>query len=109
MEIISNKKNQINPSLSLDDGNRAKMHQKREENLEFQGGIIDNEQEYKNAFVGKGTKRQNIEFQGAFKKIKSSMFDRELEEVIEAWLINMSKYIYIYQYDENIKTGLEIY
>lgn len=54
-------------------------------------------------------KRQKTELQGEFKKIKSPSYDGEVEEGVEAWLINMNKCFQIYEYDENLKARLAIY
>ena len=37
------------------------------------------------------------------------IYDGEVEEAIEAWLINMNRYFKIYEYDNNLKARLEIY
>jgi len=38
------------------------------------------------------SKRQRVELQVEFQKIKLPLFDGELEKVVETWLINMNKY-----------------
>lgn len=55
------------------------------------------------------SKRQQIELQGEFQKIKPPHFDGELEEAAEAWLINMNKYVQLYEYDHNLKAWLAIF
>lgn len=40
----------------------------------------------------RNTKRQKIELQGEFNKIKSLLFEGDFEEVVEAWMIDMGKY-----------------
>ena len=45
------------------------------------------------------SKRQRMELQGEFRKIKPPHFDGEQEEAAEAWLINMNKYFQLYEYD----------
>ena len=54
-------------------------------------------------------KKQKVELQGEFRKIKPPMFDGEAEEVDEAWLINMNKYFEVYEYSNNLKARLAIY
>eukprot|EP00253_Pinus_taeda_P006409 PITA_06409 len=48
-------------------------------------------------------KRQRMELQGEFRKIKPPHFDGEQEEAAEAWLININKYFQLYEYDQNLK------
>eukprot|EP00253_Pinus_taeda_P002762 PITA_02762 len=62
-----------------------------------------------NAFEQQTSKRQRIELQGEFRKIKPPYFDKEQEEVAEAWLINMNKYFQLYEYDHNLKARLAIF
>ena len=54
-------------------------------------------------------KKQKVELQGEFWKIEHPTFDREVEEVAEAWLINMNKYFQFYEYSNNLKAHLAIY
>ena len=51
-----------------------------------------NEAESGNLYDQQDIKRQKVELQGEFRKIKPPMFDGGAEEVAEAWLINMNKY-----------------
>ena len=44
-----------------------------------------------------------------FSKIKPPEFDGELEEVAEAWLINMNKFFQLYEYDHNLRAWLAIF
>ena len=50
-----------------------------------------------------------MELQGELWKIKPSTFDGEKEEDVEAWLLNMTKYFQVYEYDSNLKAKLSIY
>lgn len=59
-------------------------------------------------FLKKGKKNQNTELQVDFKKIKPPTFDEKVEEYLEVWIINMNKYFQIYEYDNNLKTMLDI-
>jgi len=52
----------------------------------------EQEERYDNASEHHTSKRQWIELQGEFRKIKPPHFDGELEKATEAWLINMNKY-----------------
>lgn len=54
-------------------------------------------------------KKHKFELKWEFKKIKPPTFDGEMEEAVEAWLINISKYFQIYKYDDNLKEILAIY
>ena len=54
-------------------------------------------------------KKQNVELQGEFRKIKPPTFDGEAEEVVEAWLTNMNNYFQVYKYSNNLKAKLAIY
>ena len=51
-----------------------------------------NEAESGNFSDQQENKRQKLELQGEFRKIKPPTFDGEAEEVVEAWLININKY-----------------
>lgn len=54
-------------------------------------------------------KNKKNELQGEFHKIKPPTFDREKEEDVESWLLNMTKYFQVYQYEINLKVRLAIY
>jgi len=58
---------------------------------------------------GNGVKRKKSKLQVEFKKCKTLIYDVEVEEATEAYLINMNKYFQIYEYDDNLKEMLEIY
>ena len=68
-----------------------------------------NEVEYDNVTNPKGIKKQKVELQGEFRKIKLLTFDGVEEEVAEAWLINMNKYFQVYDDNNNLKARLAIY
>eukprot|EP00253_Pinus_taeda_P034889 PITA_34889 len=55
------------------------------------------------------SKRQKMELQGEFRKIKPPLFDGEQEEAAEAWLININEYFQLYEYDQNLKARLAIF
>ena len=57
----------------------------------------------------KEDKRQKVELEGEFLKIKPPTFDGVEEEVAEAWLINMKKYFQVGEYSNKIKARLDIY
>lgn len=67
------------------------------------------EEKLDNALEHPTSKRQKIELQGEFQKIKPQLFDGELEEVAEAWLINMNKYFQLSEYDQNLESRLAIF
>ena len=50
-----------------------------------------NEAESGNLSSQQDLKRQKVELQGEFRKIKPPTFDGEAEEAAEAWLININK------------------
>ena len=67
---------------------------------EVKSGNVSHQQE---------VKKQKVELKGEFQKIKPPTFDGEVEEVAEAWLINMNKYFQVYEYSSNLKAILAIY
>ena len=68
-----------------------------------------NEAESGNVLEQQEIKKEKVEMQGEFRKIKPPTFDGEAEEVDEAWLINMNKYFQVYEYSGNHKARLAIY
>eukprot|EP00253_Pinus_taeda_P016502 PITA_16502 len=72
-------------------------------------GSEEQEERSDNAFEQQTSKRQRMELQGEFRKIKPPHFDGEHEEAAEAWLINMNKYFQLYEYDHNLKARLAIF
>ena len=69
----------------------------------------EQEERSDNASEQQTSKRQRVELQGEFRKIKLPHFDVEQEEAAEAWLINMNKYFQLYEYDHNLKARLAIF
>ena len=67
---------------------------------EVESGNVSDQQE---------VKKQKVELQGEFRKIKPPTFDGEDEEVVEASLIIMNKYFQVYRYTNNFKARLAIY
>ena len=59
--------------------------------------------------VQQEVKKQKVELEGVFWKIKAPIFDGESEEVAEAWFINMNKYFQVHKYRSNLKSRLAIY
>ena len=68
-----------------------------------------NEVESSNFLDQQELKKQNVELQGEFQKIKPPTFDVEAEEVAKAWKINMNKYFQVYEYNNKLKAHLAIY
>lgn len=79
------------------------MAQCGEENTKSERHGEDEEERSNNVFDQHKMKRHKTELQGDFKKIKPSLFDGEMEEAVEAWLIDMGKYFQIYEYTEKLK------
>lgn len=109
MKSLSGQQNHRHPILIPNHGNGVGAHRPRDENTKSEGDQEDSEVEYGNVSGHKGIMRQKIELQGEFKKIIYPTFDGEVEEVVEAWLINMNKYFQIYKYDNTLKDRLMIY
>eukprot|EP00253_Pinus_taeda_P001689 PITA_01689 len=72
-------------------------------------GSEEQEERSDNAFEQQTSKRQRMELQGEFRKIKPPHFDGEHEEAAEAWLIDVNKYFQLYEYDHNLKARLAIF
>lgn len=72
-------------------------------------GSEEREERSDNVFDQQTSKRQKVELQGEFHKIKPPHFDGEQEEAAEAWIINMNKYFQLYEYDNNLKARLAIF
>ena len=68
-----------------------------------------NEAESDNVSNKKEVKRQKVELQGEFQKIKPPTFDGVEEEVAEAWMINMNRYFQVNEYNNNLKAKLALY
>lgn len=89
LKSLSNKQNQkpLNP-------NAEQRRMSKEQNLHIEperleGRNEEREERFDNASEQQTSKRQRIELQGEFRKIKPPHFDGEQEEAMEAWLINM--------------------
>jgi len=76
---------------------------------ESEGKEEEREERSDNASKQQTSKRQRIELQGEFRKIKLPHFDGELEEAAKAWLNNMNKYFQLYEYEHNLKARLAIF
>lgn len=76
---------------------------------ETEGGEENQGEKCDNASEQPISKKQRIELHGEFQKIKPPLFDGELEEAAEAWLINRNKYFQLYEYDHNLKARLAIF
>lgn len=50
-----------------------------------------------------------MELQADIRKIIPPTFDRKKEEDVEACLLNMIKYLQVYEYESNLKARLGIY
>eukprot|EP00253_Pinus_taeda_P027426 PITA_27426 len=72
-------------------------------------GSEEQEERSDNVIEQQTSKRQRVELQREFRKIKPPHFDGEQEEVAEAWLISMNKYFQLYEYDHNLKARLAIF
>lgn len=48
-------------------------------------------------------RKKQIEFYGEFRKIKPPTFEGEKEEDAESWILNMSKYFKVYEYQRRFK------
>eukprot|EP00253_Pinus_taeda_P006325 PITA_06325 len=93
----------VNPSMEQQRMSEEQNHPMPPEGSEEQEERSDNVNEQQTS------KRQRVELQGEFRKIKPPHFDGEQEEAAEAWLINMNKYFHLYEYDHNLKARLAIF
>jgi len=105
LKSLSERQNQVpvNPSME---------HQRMSEEQNHPippGGSKEQEERSDNVYEQQTSKRQRMELQGEFRKIKPPHFDGEQEEAAEAWLINMNKYFQLYEYDHNLKARLAIF
>jgi len=96
LKSLSDKQNQqpLNPSAEQQRVSEEQNHHRKPEGSE--GRDEEREERSDNASEQQTSKRQWIELQGEFRKIKSPHFDGEQEEAAEAWLINMNKYFQLY-------------
>eukprot|EP00253_Pinus_taeda_P012641 PITA_12641 len=105
LKSLSERQNQVpvNPSMEQQRMSEEQNHPIPPVGSEEQEERSDNVNEQQTS------KRQRMELQGEFRKIKPPHFDGEQEEAAEAWLINMNKYFQLYEYDHNLKARLAIF
>eukprot|EP00253_Pinus_taeda_P012645 PITA_12645 len=105
LKSLSDRQNQVpaNPSMEQQRMSEEQNHPMSPEGSEEQ------EERSNNVIDQQTSKRQRVELQGEFRKIKPPHFDGEQEEAAEAWLINMNKYFQLYEYDHNLKARLAIF
>eukprot|EP00253_Pinus_taeda_P001671 PITA_01671 len=105
LKSLSDRQNQVpaNPSMEQQRMSEEWNHPMPPE------GSEEHEERSDNVIEQQTSKRQRVELQGEFRKIKPPHFDGEQEEAAEAWLINMNKYFQLYEYDHNLKARLAIF
>eukprot|EP00253_Pinus_taeda_P011891 PITA_11891 len=105
LKSLSDKQNQLpaNPSAE-----QQRMSEEQNHHIPPEGSE-EMEERSDNVFDQQTSKRQKVELQGEFRKIKRPHFDGEQEEAAEAWIINMNKYFQLYEYDNNLKARLAIF
>eukprot|EP00253_Pinus_taeda_P015343 PITA_15343 len=105
LKSLSDRQNQlpVNPSAEQQRISEEQNHHIPPE------GSEELEERSNNVFDQQTSKRQKVELQGEFRKIKPPHFDGEQEEAAEAWIINMNKYFQLYEYDNNLKARLAIF
>eukprot|EP00253_Pinus_taeda_P012349 PITA_12349 len=105
LKSLSDKQNQLpnNPSAE-----QQRMSEEQNHHIPPEGSE-EQEERSDNVFDQQTSKRQKVELQGEFRKIKPPHFDGEQEEAAEAWIINMNKYFQLYEYDNNLKARLAIF
>eukprot|EP00253_Pinus_taeda_P028923 PITA_28923 len=105
LKSLSDKQNQLpaNPSAEKQRMSEEQNHHIPPERSEEQ------EERSDNVFDQQNSKRQKVELQGEFRKIKPPHFDGEQEEAAKAWIINTNKYFQLYEYDNNLKARLAIF
>eukprot|EP00253_Pinus_taeda_P012189 PITA_12189 len=105
LKSLSDRQNQlpVNPSAE-----QQRMSEEQNHHIPPEGSE-EQEERSDNVFEQQTSKRQRVELQGEFRKIKPPHFDGEQEEAAEAWLINMNKYFQLYEYDHNLKARLAIF
>eukprot|EP00253_Pinus_taeda_P018941 PITA_18941 len=95
-----------NPPLA----NPSAEQQRGTEERDYAPEISEEKEDHSdNVLEQQTSKRQKMELQGEFWKIKPPLFDGEQEEAVEAWLININKYFQLYEYDQNLKAWLAIF
>eukprot|EP00253_Pinus_taeda_P025293 PITA_25293 len=105
LKSLSDRQNQlpVNPSAE-----QQRMSEEQNHHIPPEGSE-EREERSDNVFEQQTSKRQKVELQGEFRKIKPPHFDGEQEEAVEAWIINMNKYFQLYEYDNNLKAQLDIF
>eukprot|EP00253_Pinus_taeda_P019525 PITA_19525 len=104
--ILRSLSNKQNPPLA----NPSAEQQRGTEELDYAPEISEEKEDHSdNVLEQQTSKRQKMELQGEFRKIKPPLFDEEQEEAVEAWLININKYFQLYEYDQNLKARLAIF
>eukprot|EP00253_Pinus_taeda_P021183 PITA_21183 len=105
LKSLSDRQNQlpVNPSAE-----QQRMSEEQNHHIPPEGSE-EQEERSDNVLEQQTSKRQRVELQGEFRKIKPPHFDGEQEEAAEAWLINMNKYFQLYEYDHNLKARLAIF
>eukprot|EP00253_Pinus_taeda_P016078 PITA_16078 len=105
LKSLSERQNQVpvNPSME-----QQRMSEEQNHPIPPVGSE-EQEERSDNVYEQQTSKKQRMELQGEFRKIKPPHFDGEQEEAAEAWLINMNKYFQLYEYDHNLKARLAIF
>eukprot|EP00253_Pinus_taeda_P015634 PITA_15634 len=105
LRSLSERQNQVpvHPSMEQQKLSEEQNHPVPSKGSEEQEERSDNMNEQQSS------KKQRVELQGEFRKIKPPHFDGEQEEAAEAWLINMNKYFQLYEYNHNLKARLAIF
>ena len=117
LKSLSDRKNQETTQPSPKRDSREESEQRQQANDKPEGSDtqrsnknkIYNEAELGNVSDQQEIKKQKVELEGEFRKIKPPTFDGEVEEVAEAWIINMNKYFQFYEYNSKLKAFLAIY
>eukprot|EP00253_Pinus_taeda_P016801 PITA_16801 len=104
--ILKSLSDKQNPPLA----NPSAEQQRGTEERDYAPEISEEKEDHSdNVLEQQTSKRQKMELQGEFRKIKPPLFDGEQEEAAEAWLININKYFQLYEYDQNLKARLAIF
>eukprot|EP00253_Pinus_taeda_P016580 PITA_16580 len=104
--ILKSLSDRQNPPLA----NPSAEQQRATEEWNYAPKISEEKEDHSDNVLDQQTsKRQKMELQGEFRKIKPPHFDAEPEEAAEAWLININKYFQLYEYDQNLKARLAIF
>jgi len=77
--------------------------------MEIEGGEENQEEKSGSVSDHKTQKKQKIELQGEFQKIKPPLFNGEQVEATETWLINVNNYFQLYEPYYNLKAHLAIF